>query len=440
MKENQAGVASSNTRNPPPTNDNPAPQEPSVASRMYHCTNNMGTIVSSSKIKCNQILMGSSCRAAESFTVVDRFGRRHVACCLFDSGGSTSLVKPSFSERAHMTKTTLDQSFTICTETSRETVAAVRLSFHAEHSDGVFRAFEALNGSSHGGGDPVKFCLIPVPKIFQRTYSLPEFYESPQDNHHITLAVDCQHLQPQPVAFYENVVVGISQVTGRYICWTVGSSDNMPTAYSYDEINGDGSSPDNNPGPGGPDSGTNSHSAAVPTTFTLPPADAPGTQETDDDDDEAGVNCSADFPNDDAGTRCVADFPGDVGTLDVSQEPDDDDNSSLEDFLYRPHHEALVASTVTGCNTPLSSLKDFNINPLIVGYNLLNQCTLPDTLSPKSGPATGAVSGSHVPGATDTLSENVLTQTNSLINPTVGLNSTGIPVYQTEIQRTRHRT
>ena len=127
MKSNVADTASSS-----PANVSPGSREVPTASN--DCI--VSPVSSSSQIVCNNIVMGSSCRASESLTVVDKSGRRHVCCLLYESGGSTTLTRPSFSQRAHYTRQALNDSFTIVTETSREVVEAIRFSFLVDHPDG----------------------------------------------------------------------------------------------------------------------------------------------------------------------------------------------------------------------------------------------------------------------------------------------------------------
>ena len=227
LKANRAEISSTTTANHPPGGG--ANKEVPSASNVVFAS------ASSSQIICNNIIMGSSCRASESLTVIDKHGRPHVACLLYDSGGSTTLARPSFSERAHFTRTPLNDVFTIVTETSREEVEAIKFSFLVNHPDGTDRQFEALNGSPFEKGAPLKFCLLPIPHDYQMAFSLPALYESCQDGHHLTIAVDCQHLLPQVIAIRDGLCIGLSQLTGNYIAWSTGSAWGAPPVYLHDD-------------------------------------------------------------------------------------------------------------------------------------------------------------------------------------------------------------
>ena len=193
---------------------------------------------SSNSIRVNGILLGSSTRASESVMVKDSNGDEHSAMILYDTGGSTSISSPEFSESSHAVKQDLQDFYTLVTETSSEDIPAILYSFDVVSPDGTTR-FEALGGSSFKKNGRQVFSLLNIPTSFQDQFQLPPQYEVCREGHDITLGCDAQDLMPIVIASYGNVTIGLSQLTKRYIAWSKGQeNENKLDTYERPGLDG----------------------------------------------------------------------------------------------------------------------------------------------------------------------------------------------------------
>ena len=203
---------------------------------------------------------------------------------------------------------------------------AIRYSFAAENDRGEATLFEALGGMAFDKGGAQVFTLLQVPEIFQRQYSLPGLFEICTDNHDVTLGIDAQSLLPTVVAQLDNIVVGLSRLSGRYVAWSTGERKDTDRMYYQKDL----------------------------PVHHSPDGSSPASQD----------GCSNSSNNS---------FPGLTGIFQLGREGTQGADECLSNYLFRPEAGSILAeSAVSTHHVPLADVKYLNINPQLVNYSLLN--------------------------------------------------------------------
>ena len=209
---------------------------------------------SNNEIRCNNVILGSTCRCSESLMLINSRGEQKVCTILYDTGGSVSLCRPPFAEESFYQREDLGDSFELITENATQTVRAVRYKFAAVHQSGSCTTFEALRGSDEERHTQL-FTLLETPAVWREEYQLPDQFEIPYDNHDVVLGIDAQFLLPTVLAQLDNVILGQSRLSGKYLLWSVGDQQREYREFYHRQLPGAaGDDADSGQGPTGGDS------------------------------------------------------------------------------------------------------------------------------------------------------------------------------------------